>query len=146
MSQNEYPLMHTAEHILNQTMVRLFSCGRCITAHLGRKKSKCDYRLSRELTREEIDRVEEMVNKVIQADMTVYAENLSAEEAEKRLDLSGLPEPPQQGVRVVRVGDFDICPCIGKHAENTSELGSFRISSSDCQDGILRLRFKLERG
>ena len=38
--------MHTAEHILNQTMVRMFNCGRSKNAHIERKKSKCDYLLS----------------------------------------------------------------------------------------------------
>lgn len=37
--------MHTAEHILNGTMVRMFGCTRSRNAHIERKKSKCDYLL-----------------------------------------------------------------------------------------------------
>ena len=146
MSESQYRLMHTAEHILNQTMVRLFDCGRCITAHLGRKKSKCDYRFPRDLTDQEIERIEETVNSVVQADMPVTAEDLSPEQAERRLDLSRIPEDPQDLVRVVRVGDFDICPCVGEHAESTGELEGFTVSSRSWEDGVLRLRFKLRRG
>ena len=47
------PQMHTAEHILNQTMLRFFGCGRCFSAHIERKKSKCDYRFERPLTASE---------------------------------------------------------------------------------------------
>lgn len=32
--------MHTTEHIINQTMIRLFGCGRSVSAHIERKKSK----------------------------------------------------------------------------------------------------------
>ena len=38
---------HTCEHIVNQTMIRLFGCGRSVSAHIERKKSKLDYRLDR---------------------------------------------------------------------------------------------------
>ena len=44
-NKQEYPPMHTAEHIINQTMIRLFGCGRSVEAHIERKKSKLDYAL-----------------------------------------------------------------------------------------------------
>ena len=42
-NKEEYPPMHTAEHILNGTMVKMFGCPRSRNAHIERKKSKCDY-------------------------------------------------------------------------------------------------------
>ena len=45
-NKEEYPPMHTAEHILNATMVKMFGCPRSRNAHIERKKSKCDYILS----------------------------------------------------------------------------------------------------
>ena len=47
-NKEEYPPMHTTEHILNQTMIRLFGCGRAVSAHIERKKSKLDFRFQRE--------------------------------------------------------------------------------------------------
>lgn len=44
-NKEEYPPMHTAEHILNGTMVKMFGCPRSRNAHIERKKSKCDYLL-----------------------------------------------------------------------------------------------------
>ena len=52
-NKQEYPPMHTTEHIINQTMIRLFGCGRSISAHIERKKSKLDYRLAACPTEEE---------------------------------------------------------------------------------------------
>ena len=56
-NKQEYPPMHTAEHILNQTMVRMFGCPRSKNAHIERKKSKCDYELQEEPTAEMMEAV-----------------------------------------------------------------------------------------
>lgn len=37
-NKQEYPPMHTCEHIVNRTMMNLFSCGRSVSAHIERKK------------------------------------------------------------------------------------------------------------
>jgi misacylated tRNA(Ala) deacylase len=83
-NRKEYnPRMHSAEHILNQTMVRMFNCGRAFSAHIEKKKSKCDYRIDRDLTQEEISAIENKVNEIIQADLPIREQLLSREEAGK---------------------------------------------------------------
>ena len=64
-NKQEYPPMHTAEHILNQTMVRMFGCPRSKNAHIERKKSKCDYLLAEEPSAEATAEVEKKINEVI---------------------------------------------------------------------------------
>ena len=65
MSKNYFPPMHTAEHILNQTMLRYFTQERSFSAHLEKKKSKCDYHFKRNLTDKEINFLENKVNEEI---------------------------------------------------------------------------------
>jgi misacylated tRNA(Ala) deacylase len=137
------PRMHTAEHILNQTMTRMFDCGRCFNAHIERKKSKCDYRFDRALTDEEVAEIERRVNEIVAADMPVSAEVLSREEAERAVDTSLLPKEVEGDVRIVRVGDYDACPCVGEHVASSGEIGGFRVVSTDFREGALRVRFKL---
>ena len=60
------------------------------------------------------------------------------------LDFSKLPPEAGDELRIVFVGDYDACPCIGAHVENTKETGHFVISSWDYENGRLRIRFKLE--
>lgn len=139
------PGMHTAEHILNGTMDQMFKCGRCFSAHIERKKSKCDYHFDRSLTAEELNIIESQVNKVIDADMKVTDTCITKDEAENRFNLSRLPEGSSGKIRIVSVGDYDACPCIGPHVCMTSEIGTFRITTSDFKDGVLRIRFKLKR-
>ena len=50
-NKKEYPPMHTCEHIVNQTMIRIFHCERSVSAHIERKKSKLDYILPSETYR-----------------------------------------------------------------------------------------------
>lgn len=146
MSEKNYdPQMHTAEHILNQTMVRMFGTGRSFSNHLERKKSKCDYHFTRPLTEQELAVLEGKVNKVIAENISISEEFLPRAEAQSRFNLSRLPEEAGDNIRIIRVGDYDSCPCIGPHVANTSEIGQLRILSSNYADGVLRIRFKLER-
>ena len=70
-NKNEYPPMHTAEHILNQTMVRMFGCPRSKNSHIERKKSKCDYLLPEEPDEATMLEVERIVNEVIDRKLDV---------------------------------------------------------------------------
>jgi len=135
--------MHTCEHILNQTMVRLFGCGRSVNAHIEKRKSKCDYLLALALTEEQIVEITNKVNDVIEQNLPVFAELMSRAEAEKIADLSKLPADASETLRIIRVGDYDACACIGQHVNNTSELGRFEIISHDFENGRWRVRFKL---
>ena len=140
----EYPPMHTAEHIFNQTMVRMFGCPRSKNAHIERKKSKCDYLLSEAPTEAQIAEIERRVNEVIDSHLTVTCEFMSCEEAGKLVDLSKLPDNVSETLRIVRIGDYDACACIGEHVQSTSEIGHIKLLSHDFQAGRWRIRFKLE--
>ncbi len=135
--------MHTTEHILNQTMVRMFGCGRSMNAHIERKKSKCDYLLTQAPTDEQISEIVRKVNEVIDMHLPVFEQLMSRSEAAAIVDLSKLPEDASDTLRVIRVGDYDACACIGQHVENTAEIGRFEIISHDYENGRWRVRFKL---
>jgi len=138
-----HPPMHTAEHILNQTMVRKFAIGRSFSNHIERKKSKCDYHFDRDLTPDEITDIENRVNEVIGMHLPVTEELMNIDEARSQFNLERLPEDAGDTIRIVRVGDYDACPCSGSHVENTKEIGKFKIISTSFNDNVLRVRFKL---
>jgi Ser-tRNA(Ala) deacylase AlaX len=144
MKKKMDPRMHSAEHLLNQTMVRMFDCGRCFSAHIEKKKSKCDYHFERVLRKEEIGEIQKRVNGVIRADMTVSEEYMSRAEAMERYNLERLPEDAGDPIRIIRIGDYDDCPCIGPHVQSTKEIGKFRIVSTSFENGVLRIRYKLD--
>ena len=135
--------MHSAEHILNQTMVRMFQRGRSFSAHVEKKKSKCDYHFDRNLTPQEVSEIEKRVKDVIVADLPVHEEFTSNQEALKSFNLTRLPEDAGDRIRIIRIGDYDACPCSGNHVTSTKEIGDFAIISTDYDDGVLRIRFRL---
>ena len=143
-NKEEYPPMHTAEHILNGTMVRMFGCTRSRNAHIERKKSKCDYLLDSCPTDEQVAQLEAAVNEVIGRGLDVTIEFMPREQAAGIVDLSKLPEDASETLRIVCVGDYDACACIGAHVQNTSEIGTFKILSHDYEDGRWRVRWKVQ--
>ena len=142
-NKQEHPPMHTAEHILNATMVKMFGCPRSKNAHIEKKKSKCDYLLDAEPTEAQIAEIEARVNGVIGENLDVTIEFMPLAEAGAYVDLSKLPENVSDTLRIVRVGDYDACACIGAHVSNTSEIGTFKILSHDFSDGRWRVRWKV---
>ena len=139
----EYPPMHTAEHILNQTMVRMFGCQRSNNAHIERKKSKINYELTAQPTAEQVEEIARRVNEVIDAHLPVSYEFISRNEVPADVSLERLPDEASDTLRLVRVGDYDVCACIGTHVENTSEIGRFHINSTSWKEGQFRIVFKL---
>lgn len=144
MKEYASPAMHTAEHILNQTMVRRFQRGRSFSSHIERRKSKCDYRFERDLTPEERAEIERAVNEVIAADLPVTEERMERETAARIFDLSRLPDAAGEVLRIIRIGDYDACPCRGEHVGSTGSIGRFTIVSTEHKEGVLRIRFKIE--
>ena len=144
-NKEEYPPMHTAEHILNQTMVRMFGCPRSRNAHIERKKSKCDYLLPSCPTEAQVEEIERRVNEVIRQGLPVSYEFVSRDEVPPEVDLGKLPDDASATLRLVRIGDYDLCACVGTHVGNTSEIGTFKILSHDwnAETGTWRMRFKL---
>ncbi|MCD7924213.1 MAG: hypothetical protein LUI85_05760 [Bacteroides sp.] len=142
-NKTEFPPMHTTEHVINRTMVNLFGCGRAVSAHIERKKSKLDFALPQCPGEEDIARIENTVNEVLRRNLPVIMEFITQEEAIGRFDMKRLPDDASETVRIVKVGDYDECLCIGQHVENTSEIGTFKIISHDYKNGIFRMRFKL---
>ena len=136
--------MHTTEHIVNRTMVNLFGCERAVSAHIERKKSKLDFALPTCPTKEEINRIEKIVNETLKKNLPITTEFITQEEAVGRFDLKRLPDHASETVRVVHVGDYDECLCVGAHVENTSQIGHFRISSARFSGGVQRIVFRLD--
>ena len=86
-----------------------------------------------------------LFDEVIARHLPVTTEFITQEEAQGRFDLKRLPDSASETVRVVKVGDYDECLCIGAHVENTSEIGTFKIISHDWDEEAKRwrMRFKL---
>ena len=144
-NKQEYPPMHTAEHILNQTMVRRYGCPRSRNAHIERKKSKVSYELPMCPSEAEVQEIVNTVNEVIQSALPVTVEFVTLENVPAEVSLAKLPSDASETIRLVRIGDYDVCACIGAHVSNTSEIGTFVLLGTnwDEEKKSFRIRFKL---
>ncbi|MCI7377645.1 MAG: hypothetical protein MSH43_06400 [Bacteroidales bacterium] len=142
-NKSEYPPMHTAEHLLNQTMCRMFGCERSRDTHIERKKSKINFILQERPTDKQIADIEEKINKLIAEDLPVTYEFVDREHIPAGVKLDRLPEDASETIRIVRIGNYDVCPCIGAHVASTAEIGSFRITSTSYNDASFRIVYKL---
>lgn len=142
-NKDEHRPSHTAEHLLNQTMVRMFGCERSKNAHIERKKSKINFDLLACPTAEQVAEIEKKLNELIEADLPVTYEFVTRDTIPEGVKLDKLPEDASETLRLVRIGDYDVCPCIGQHVESTKQIGSFRITSTSYNEGSFRIVFKV---
>ena len=144
-NKEEFPPAHTAEHLLNQTMIRLFGCGRSYNAHVERKKSKMSFYLDHKPSRQEEREIERRMNELIAEDLPVTFEFVTRDTLPEGIELSRLPGDASETIRLVRIGDYDVCPCIGKHVRSTSQIGRFEMLGTnwDEHEHSFRVRFKI---
>jgi alanyl-tRNA synthetase len=83
------------------------------------------------------------VNDIISGKFNVTERFITLSEAKHSFNLDRLPDGSGDSIRIVSVGDYDDCPCIGPHVQNTSEIGQFQLVSTSFAEGVLRIRFKL---
>jgi len=144
-NKEEYPPSHTAEHLLNQTMIRIFGCERSYNAHIERKKSKMSFHLDHKPSRQEEKEIVQRMTELIDEDLPVTFEFVTRDNLPEGIDLHRLPDDASETIRLVRIGDYDVCPCIGRHVRSTSQIGRFEMLGTnwDEHERSFRVRFKI---
>lgn len=80
---------------------------------------------------------------MIEKHIPVSESLISIDDAVKYYNLDKIPGELPEQVRIIHVGSYDACPCIGAHVSNTSEIGRFLITTCSFDNGVLRIRYKL---
>ncbi len=144
-NKEEFPPAHTAEHLLNQVMIQMFGCERSRNAHVERKKSKVSYILERKPDRKQEKAIETRMNELIAEDLPVTYEYVDRNHIPADVKLDRLPDDASETIRLVRIGHFDVCPCIGKHVRSTSQIGRFELLGTNWDESAhsFRIRFKV---
>lgn len=144
-NKDEFPPAHTAEHLLNQLMIRMFGTERSNNAHIERRKSKISYKLDHKPSRKEEKAIEDEMNRLIQLDMPVSYEYVDRDHLPEGIDPDRLPADAQGTIRLVHIGDYDVCACIGKHVRSTAQIGRFELLGTNWDEAThtFRIRFKI---
>lgn len=144
-NKEEFPPAHTAEHLLNQVMIRIFGCKRSYNAHVERKKSKMSFYLANKPSRHDEKLIEVTMNNMIAEDLPVTYEYVDKNSLPDDVSIDRLPDDASDTIRLVRIGNYDVCPCIGKHVRSTSQIGRFELLGTnwDEEKRSFRVRFKV---
>jgi threonine and alanyine tRNA ligase second additional domain protein len=144
-NKEEFPPAHTAEHLLNQVMIRMFGTERSSNAHIERKKSKMTFILDHKPDRKEEKAIEAEMNRLITEDLPVTYEMVDRNNIPDGVSVEKLPEDASEMLRLVRIDDFDVCLCIGKHVRSTAQIGRFEMLGTnwDEEKHAFRIRFKV---
>lgn len=85
------------------------------------------------------------MNALIEDDLPVTFEYVTQDSLPEGISLDRLPSDASETIRLVRIGDYDVCPCIGKHVRSTSQIGRFEMLGTnwDEHNRSFRVRFKI---
>jgi len=134
---------HTATHLLQAALRKV--CGGEIKqagSLVAPDRLRFDFTLTRNLTEEEIEKVEENVNSWIFKNYDVNIEITKVDEAKKKGALAFFGEKYGETVRVVKIGEPPISMelCGGTHVSKTGEIGAFKITSfQSISSGVKRI-------
>ncbi len=139
--------LHTATHLLNQALrevlgkKELFQKGSNITP----ERLRFDFNFDRKLAKEELEKVEDWVNKRINEKLDVVREEMTIEEARKKGAQGVFEHKYGENVFVYAIGNSSIEICGGPHVKNTNELGKFKIVKEESSAaGVRRIKAVLE--
>ena len=141
--QNEKTIAyHTATHLLHQALRTVLGDHvKQSGSNITEERLRFDFTHPQKMTKEEIQKVEDLVNEQIQRDLPVTCEEMSYEDA-KNLGAIGLfTDKYGDKVKVYTIGDFSKEICGGPHVTHTGDMGRFKIKKEESSSsGIRRIK------
>jgi len=134
--------MHTATHLLNEALRRVIDPRiKQRGSNITPERLRFDFSFDRKLTSEEIQAVEDEVNRVIQSGLEVTREEMSKDEAMQLGAQMEFGAKYPDRVSVYFIGDYSKEFCGGPHVRNTNEMGRFKIIKEESSAaGVRRIK------
>ncbi len=149
-TSEETKKLHTAAHLLLAALRKVL--GNHVTqkgSNITSERMRFDFSHPEKMTKEQIDEVEKLVNSAIEKKLPVAFEEIPLDEAKEKGAMGVFESKYGEKVKVYKVGEgndaFSYEICGGPHAENTGELGRFKITKEESSSsGVRRIKAVLE--
>ena len=145
--QNEKTISyHTATHLLHKALqIVLGEHAKQKGSNITDERLRFDFSHPEKMTKEELQKVEDIVNEQIKRDLEVKCEEMTLEEAKKSGAMGLFENKYGEKVKVYTIGDFSKEICGGPHVKHTGELGHFKIKKEESSSaGVRRIKAILE--
>lgn len=141
--QNETTIAyHTATHLLHKALqIVLGEHATQKGSNITTERLRFDFAHPQKVTKEELEKVENIVNEQIARDLPVTCEEMTLEEAKKSGAMGLFENKYGDKVKVYTIGDFSKEICGGPHVTHTGELGKFKIKKEEASSaGVRRIK------
>ena len=142
--------MHTSQHLVSAVVNEVYGSD-TVGNQIGQEKSRIDFKPLK-INQSELNEIEDKVNDYISKDLEVTISEELRSNLENNPDIrssmsSGLwkmlPKSVTQ-LRVIAIGDIDVCPCAGTHVKSLKEIGNVSFIKRDNKGAEkLRLTYNL---
>lgn len=140
--KEETTALHTATHLLHQALRQVL--GTHVEqrgSHITAERLRFDFSHPEKVSPEDLKKVEDIVNKVIQEDLPVVCEEMSLDDAKKTSAIGLFANKYGDRVTVYSIGNFSKEICAGPHVTHTGVLKSFRIMKEESSSkGVRRIK------
>ncbi len=141
--QNEKTIAyHTATHLLHEALREVL--GEHVKqsgSNITEERLRFDFTHPQKMTKEEIQKVEDLVNEQIKRDLPVTCEEMSYEDAKKSGAIGLFTDKYGDKVKVYTIGDFSKEICGGPHVTHTGDMGTFKIKKEESSSsGVRRIK------
>jgi alanyl-tRNA synthetase len=134
--------LHTATHMLHKALRDVLG------EHVGQKGSnitvdrlRFDFTHPEKVSAEDLQKIEDIVNKEIQKNQDVICETMTLEQAKEQGAIAFFDSKYGEQVKVYSIGDFSKEVCGGPHVSNTKEMGQFKIQKEQSSSaGVRRIK------
>ena len=141
--QNEKTVSyHTATHLLHEALREVL--GEHVKqsgSNITEERLRFDFTHPQKMTKEEIQKVEDLVNEQIKKDLPVTCEEMSYDDAKKSGAIGLFTDKYGDKVKVYTIGDFSKEICGGPHVTHTGDMGTFKIKKEESSSsGVRRIK------
>ncbi|WP_286163119.1 alanine--tRNA ligase [Bacillus sp. es.034] len=134
--------LHTATHLLHQSLREIL--GDSVEqkgSNITTERLRFDFSFDRKVTKDELKRIEDLVNQEISKNHSIKSEQLSVDVAKQEGAIGLFSSKYDEVVTVYSIGDFSKEICGGPHADHTGELGKFKIKKEESSSsGVRRIK------